>query len=71
MSATTTQLLSSGDFFKQHYYTTPVQSTSANFSFYTNNSIMPKFLVMTFLSHMNNMYVFTMKSEAGTDGRYR
>jgi len=43
MSATTTHLLSSGEFCKLLYDTTPVKSASANFSFYTNNSKMPNF----------------------------
>jgi len=34
MSATTTQLLSSGEFCKLRYETTPVKSASANVSFY-------------------------------------
>jgi len=38
MSATTTQLLSSGEFCKLRYETIPVKSASANVSFYTNNS---------------------------------
>ena len=38
MSATTTQLLSSGEFCKLRYDTIPVKSTSADVSFYTNNS---------------------------------
>jgi hypothetical protein len=37
MSATTTHLLSSGEFYKLRYDTTPVKSASANVSFYTNN----------------------------------
>jgi hypothetical protein len=37
MSATTTQLLSSGEFCKLSYDTIPVKSASANVSFYTNN----------------------------------
>jgi len=41
MSATTTQLLSSGEFCKLRYYTIPFKSASANVSFYTNNSKMP------------------------------
>jgi len=41
MSATTTQLLSSGEFCKLHYDTIPVKSASAKVSFYTNNSKMP------------------------------
>jgi hypothetical protein len=42
-SATTTQLLSSGEFYKLRYDTIPVKNTSANVSFYTNNSKMPDF----------------------------
>jgi hypothetical protein len=38
MSASTTQLLSSGEFCKLRYDTIPVKSVSANVSFYTNNS---------------------------------
>jgi len=38
MSATTTQLLSSGEFCKL-----PVRSASANVSFYVSNSKMPNF----------------------------
>jgi hypothetical protein len=40
MSATT-QLLSSGYFYKLHYDTIPVKSASANISFYTSNSKVP------------------------------
>jgi len=45
MSATTTQLLSSGEFCKLHYDTirVPVESASANVSFYASNSKMPNF----------------------------
>jgi hypothetical protein len=43
MSATTTQLLSSGEFYKLRYDTTPAQSASANVSFYTSNSKNAKF----------------------------
>jgi hypothetical protein len=43
MSATTTQLLSSGEFCKLRYGTIPVKRASANVSFYTNNSKMPNF----------------------------
>jgi len=42
-SAMTTQLLSSSEFCKLHYDTIPVKSASANVSFYTSNSNMPKF----------------------------
>jgi hypothetical protein len=41
--ATTTQLLSSGEFCKLRYGTIPVHSASANVSFYTSNSKMPNF----------------------------
>jgi len=43
MSATTTQLLSSGEFCKLRYDTIPVKSASADVSFYTNNLKMPNF----------------------------
>jgi len=43
MSATTTKLLSSGEFCKLRYDTTPGKIVSANVSFYTNNSKMPYF----------------------------
>jgi hypothetical protein len=43
MSATTTQLLSGGEFCKLRYDTIPVKSESATVSFYTNNSKMPNF----------------------------
>jgi hypothetical protein len=43
VSATTTQLLSSGEFCRLRYDTIPVQSASANVSFYTNNSKIPEF----------------------------
>jgi hypothetical protein len=43
VSATKTQLLSSGKFYKPHYDTIPVKSAPANISFYTNNSKMPNF----------------------------
>jgi len=43
MSATTTQLLSSGEFYKLRYDTIPFISASANVSFYTNNSKMRNF----------------------------
>jgi len=37
MSTTTTQLPSSGYFYKLHYDNIPVKTASANVSFYTNN----------------------------------
>jgi hypothetical protein len=43
MSATTTQLLSSGEFCKLRYDTIPVKSASANVSFHTSDSKMPNF----------------------------
>jgi len=43
MSATTTQLLSSGEFCKLRYDTIPVKIASANVSFYASNSKMPNF----------------------------
>jgi hypothetical protein len=43
MSASTTQLLSSGEFCKLRYDTVPVKSASVNVSFYTNDSKMPNF----------------------------
>jgi hypothetical protein len=55
MSATTTQLLSSGEFCKLCYDTIPLHSASANVSFYTNNSKMPNFGFVTLLSQMSDM----------------
>jgi hypothetical protein len=43
MNATTTQLLSSGEFCKRRYDTIPVKRASANVSLYTSNSKMPNF----------------------------
>jgi hypothetical protein len=43
MSATTTKLLSSGEFCKLRHDTIPVKSASANVSFYASNSKMPNF----------------------------
>jgi len=43
MSAMTTQLLSSGEFWKLRYDTIHVKSASANVSLYTNNSKKPNF----------------------------
>jgi hypothetical protein len=43
LSATTTQLLSSGEFWKLPYDTIPVKSASAKVSFCTNKSKMPNF----------------------------
>jgi len=52
MSATTTQLLSSGEFCKLRYDIIPVKSAIANVSFYTDNPKMPNFLVVAPLSQM-------------------
>jgi len=43
MSATTTQLLSSGEFCKLRHDTIPVESDSTKVFFYNNNSKMPNF----------------------------
>jgi hypothetical protein len=43
MIATTTQLLSSGEFYKLRYDTIPVKSASANVFLYTNTSKNAKF----------------------------
>jgi hypothetical protein len=43
MIATTTQLLSSGEFYKLRYDTIAVKSASANVSFSTNNSKISNF----------------------------
>jgi hypothetical protein len=43
MIATTTQLLSSGEFCILCFDSIPVQSASAKISFYTSNSKMPNF----------------------------
>jgi hypothetical protein len=43
MSATTTQLLSCGEFCELRYDTITVKSASANVSSYANNSKMPNF----------------------------
>ena len=43
ISSTTTQLLSSGKFWKLRYDTIPVKSASPNISFYTDDSKMPDF----------------------------
>jgi len=45
MSATTTELLSSGEFCKLRYDSIPVKSASANVSFYTDNKKMQNFEV--------------------------
>jgi hypothetical protein len=54
MIAMTTQLLSSGEFYKLRYATLPVKSASVNVYFYTSNSKIPNFLVVTLLSQMSD-----------------
>jgi hypothetical protein len=70
MSATTSQLLSSGEFCKLRYGTIPVKSASANVSSYTNNLKMPnielqmsdiartiKGIVLEKLNFMENVFI--------------
>jgi hypothetical protein len=57
MTATTTQLLSSGGFCKLRYDTIPVKSASANISFYTNNSKMPNFEFDTLVANERYMFI--------------
>jgi hypothetical protein len=45
LSATTTQLLSSGEFCKLRYDTIPVKSVSANISFYKSNYKVSAYIV--------------------------
>ena len=54
MSATTTLLLSSGEFCKLLYDTIPVKSASADVSFYTNNSKLPN-VELTLVANERNM----------------
>ena len=61
MSATTTQLLSSGKFYKLRYDTIPVKSASANVSFYTKQLKNAKFWVVTLLSQMSDIYNLYVK----------
>jgi hypothetical protein len=58
MSTTTTQLLSSGEFCRLCYDTIPVNGVSANVSLYTNNSKNAKFLVVTLLLQVNDIYIY-------------
>jgi len=64
MSATTTKLLSSGEFCKLRYDNIPVKSTSSKVSFYTNNSKMPNFV--TLLSQMSD-FVFRSQIEESAE----
>jgi len=59
MRAKTTQLLSSGEFYKLRYDTIPVESASANVSFYTNNSKMPN--IELWHSCRNELYDVSME----------
>jgi hypothetical protein len=45
MSATTTQLLSSGEICKLRYDTVPVKIVSADVSLYTDNTKMPNYVL--------------------------
>jgi hypothetical protein len=55
MSATKTQLLSSGEFWKLRYDTIHVKSASANVSFYISNSKNAKSSAVTILSQLSDM----------------
>jgi len=57
MSATTTQLLSSGEFCKLRYDTIPVEGATVSISICTNNSKSLEFLVLTLLSQMSDIVV--------------
>jgi len=59
MSATATQLLSSGEFCTLRYDTIPVKSASANVSFYTNNPKNAKILSCDTLV-ANEPYVYLL-----------
>jgi len=59
MSATTTKLLTSGEFCNLHYDTITVKRAPANVSFYTNNSKMPNFELLTQLSPMSDIVAHT------------
>ena len=59
MSATTTQLLSSGEFCRLLYDTIPVKSASANVSFYTYNSKVPNLSCDTLVA--NERYIRSLE----------
>jgi hypothetical protein len=59
MSATTTQLLSSGEFCKLRYDAIPVKSAPADVSFYTNNSKCQFLSSDTLLA--NEIYIYIKK----------
>ena len=56
MSVKMTQPLSSGEFCKPCYDAIPVESASADISFYTSNSKTPNFELWHPLSQMSNMH---------------
>jgi len=62
MSATKTQLLSSGEFFKLPYDIVLVKSASANVYLYTKQPKNAKFSVVTLLSQMSDMFVSAHKT---------
>jgi hypothetical protein len=66
MSATTTQLLSSGEFCKRRYDTIPVKSASANVSFYTSNSKISNFELWHSCRKWA-IYSFARQNEADTN----
>ena len=61
MSATTTQLLSNGEFYKLRYDTVPVKSASVNVSFYTSNSKMPNFWLLQSCRKWA-IYIYSLKA---------
>jgi hypothetical protein len=64
MSATTTQLLSSGEFCKLLYDTIPVKSASANVSFYTNNSRMAILSCDTLVTNERYIRLFNYEQDS-------
>ena len=62
MSATKTQLLSSGEFCKLSYGTIFIKSASANVYFYIKQLKNAKFSVVTLLSQMSDMFVSAHKA---------
>jgi hypothetical protein len=70
MSATTTQLLSSGEFCKLHYDTIPVKSASTNVYFYTNNSKNAQNWVVTLLSQTSDITKYNVECCLKRDGTF-
>ena len=60
MSATKTQLPSSGEFCKLHYDNIPVKSAFANVSFYDNSSKMPNFELWYFCRKLAIYFTLTL-----------